>query len=63
MLFPLGKLCRQDVFPEKVENPVTLHGLGEFQARTEDGLQDNNSTIPITVGGRRSVTIESEKSR
>ena len=60
MLFPLGELRRQDVLPEKVENPVTLHGLGKFQARTEDGLQDIHLTISITVGGHRSATIEPE---
>ena len=38
MLFPFDKFRRQDVFPEKVEDLVLPHRLGEFQTRAEDGL-------------------------
>ena len=38
MLFPLGKLRRQDISPEKVKKFVFHYRLGEFQSRAEDGL-------------------------
>jgi len=44
------KFRRKDVFPEKVENSVFLHGFGKSQARGENGLRDVRSSIPIPVG-------------
>lgn len=43
--FPLVKLCRYNVVPEKVENPVTFHRLGESQTRVEDSLYDVRPSV------------------
>ena len=41
MSFPLVKLCRQDVAPEKIENLIRLHGFGKSLAGAENDLVDD----------------------
>jgi hypothetical protein len=48
--FPLFKLCRQDVAPEGLENPVVLHRLGESQARAQYDLYNVILSQPAVAG-------------
>ena len=47
--FPLFKLCGQDIIPEKLEELVFFHWLGESRARAEYGLYNvGNQLLPVS---------------
>jgi hypothetical protein len=56
--FPLFELCGQDIIPEKLEELVFFHWLGESRARAEYCLYNTgNQSLPVSHDWVQEPTI------